>query len=259
MKINYIVPSYKRAKGITTLDYITEAKALIAPEEYEEYRKYHPEWGEERFIVVPEGIQGNGKSRALNWMLDNLWDGYDAIVHLDDDIHCYYAHEKDQKDRKLEEWEVYDVFERACILAKDWGCGIWGLNINSDPLSYDEFKPFRTLAYIDGGTVGYVRQMKSRYDEELTIKEDVDFFLQNLVEFGKALRIEKYWINKESFTNEGGCNVFRSSEEEQRQFVMMQKKWGSNIIRPNKPTAKKNSKIRGLGGAIRLNLPLKGV
>lgn len=38
----------------------------------------------------------------------------------------------------------------------------------------------------------------------------------------------------------------------------MQEKWGSKIIRPNKPTAKKNSKIRGVGGAIRVNIPLEG-
>lgn len=59
--------------------------------------------------------------------------------------------------------------------------------------------------------------------------------------------------------NTGGCNVFRSSEEEKRQFNIMQKKWGSSIIRPNKSQAKKKSKIKALGGAIKLNLPLKGV
>lgn len=39
---------------------------------------------------------------------------------------------------------------------------------------------------------------------------------------------------------------------------MMQKKWGSQIIRPNKPTARKKSKIRSFGGAIKIKLPLKG-
>jgi hypothetical protein len=118
--------------------------------------------------------------------------------------------------------------------------------------------PFRLHGYIDGGTVGYVKKTSLRYDEELTIKEDVDYFLQNLKEFHKALRVEKYWINKESFTNEGGCQWFRSSEEEKKQFKRMQEKWGSKIIRPNKPTAKKSSKIKGLGGAIKLNIPLLG-
>ena len=79
------------------------------------------------------------------------------------------------------------------------------------------------------------------------MKEDVDFFLQNIQKYHKALRVEKYYINKESFTNEGGANAIRNSMLEKEQFKRMQEKWGSKIIRPNRPTAKKNSTIRGNG------------
>ena len=258
MKIKYIVPTVGRAKTMTTLDYISKAVALVSTEEAEEYMKAHPNYSKDRFLIAPPGMQGHGKSRALNWMLDTQFDDCDAIIHMDDDVHRYMAHIKNGKDRPLDEEEVYEIFENNCLLAKEWGCAMWGLSINSDPLTYDEFVPFRLHAYIDGGTVGYVKQNELRYDEELTIKEDVDFFLQNIQKYHKALRIDKYWIDKESFTNEGGCQLFRSMEEEKRQFTRMQEKWGSKIIRPNKPTAKKQSKIRGLNGAIRLNLPLEG-
>ena len=40
---------------------------------------------------------------------------------------------------------------------------------------------------------------------------------------------------------------------------MMQKKWGSDIIRPNKPKSSKSKTIRTLGGAIKLNIPLDGI
>lgn len=258
MKIKYLVPSYRRAKTMTTLDYLSKAVVVVSEDEIEEYKRYHPQYSDDRFIVCPREFQGKGKPKILNWILDTQFEDCDAIIELDDDIHAYMANVKNGRSRPLSEAEVYEIFENNCNLAQEWGCAIWGLNINSDPLSYDEFKPFRLHAYIDGGTVGHVTRNELRYDEELSVKEDVDYFLQNLKKYHKALRVEKYWINKESFTNEGGANAIRTSELEKEQFTRMQQKWGSKIIRPNKPLAKQSSKIRGLGGAIRLNIPLSG-
>lgn len=258
MRIKYIVPSYKRAKSICTLDYLSKAVAVVSEDEIEEYRRYHPSYDESRFIACPREYQGKGKPKVLNWILDNLFYDCDCLIELDDDIHAYMAHMKNEKDRILDENEVYEIFENNSRIAKQWGCGIWGLSPNSDPMVYDEFKPFRLHAYIDGGTVGHVEKNDLRYDEELSVKEDVDYFLQNIQRYHKALRIEKYYINKESFTNEGGANAIRNSKLEKEQFQKMQEKWGSKIIRPNRPTAKKNSKIRGVGGAIRVNIPLEG-
>lgn len=258
MRIKYVVPSYKRAKTISTLDYLSRAVAVVAEREVEEYKKNHPGISEERFIVCPDDYQGKGKPRVLNWILDNLFDDCDVLVEMDDDITCYMAHVKNGNDRVLAEDEVYEIFENISRLAVEWGCGMWGISPNSDPLVYDEFVPFRLHAYIDGGTVGHVIKNELRYDEELSVKEDVDFFLQNIKKYHKALRVEKYYVRKESFTNEGGANEIRTEELEQEQFTRMQKKWGSNVIRPNRPVARKSSKIRGYGGAIKLNIPLGG-
>lgn len=258
MKIKYVIPSYRRANSITTMDYLSRTVCVVSEDEIDEYRKKNPHIDPNRFIECPREYQGHGKPKVLNWILDNLFDDCDVLIELDDDIHAYMFHVKNGKDEKIPEDDVYEIFENNSRLAIEWGCAIWGLNINSDPLSYDEFKPFRLHGYIDGGTVAHVRDDGLRYDETLSIKEDVDFFLQNLQKYHKALRIEKIYVNKESFTNEGGANAIRNEELEKEQFNRMQAKWGSNIIRPNRPIAVKNSKIRGLGGAIRLNIPLEG-
>ena len=121
MKIKYIVPTVGRADSITTMDYITQAVALVSPEDYPRYRDAHPNWGEERFLIAPPGVQGNGKSRALNWMLDTQWDDCDAIIHMDDDIHWYAAHMGDETARRLKEEEVYELFENFCCLAYECG------------------------------------------------------------------------------------------------------------------------------------------
>jgi hypothetical protein len=259
MNIKYVSPSYKRAKGCLVLGFLSKIKVYVAPQEYDDYCKYNKEY-QDRVVAVPDGVQGNGKSKCMNWMLDNLWDeDTDAIIMIDDDVSGIMKHIKNAKDEKISEEDFYELVENWVRLAKEWGCGMFAISPSSDPLVYDEFAPFRLHGYCDGQVTGWCMKNEIRYDEELTIKEDVDFALKNWQKYHKCLRIEKYYPKSKSFgDNEGGCNVFRSSEEEKRQFKIMQKKWGTDIIRPNRPTAKKASKIKGLGGAIKLRLPFSG-
>lgn len=259
MNIEYAIPSYNRADGVLTLDYLSKAKVYVSPEDYPNYIK-HNQRHADRIIAVPEGVQGKGKAHAMNYLLDTLWsEQTDAIVFIDDDVTTLMAHIKNGKHEERTEEEFYEIVENNCRLAKDWGCGMWSFNLNSDPMIYDEFKPFRLHAYLDGGCQGIVQNDGLRYDEELTVKEDVDMFLQQVQKYHKALRIDKYYLKKRSFEGSGGSQEFRSKEAEQEQFKMMQKKWGSSIIRPNKPTAtKEDGSIRAMGGAIRVHLPLKG-
>lgn len=258
MNIKYVSPSYHRADGITTLDYISRCKMYISKEDYPEYVRLNPQH-KDKFVIVPDGVQGNGKGVCMNWLKNNLWDDdTDAIVAVDDDMTCLKAHVIGGKDRVIPEDEFYEIVEKCTILAKDWGVGLWSFNLNSDPMTYDCFKPFRLHAYLDGQFTCWCDRNELQYDTELTVKEDVDFFLQNIAKYHKALRIDKYYPVCKGFTNKGGAFDFRSEEVEKEQFRIMQEKWGSQIIRPNRPTATKSTRIRGFGGAIRIKLPLKG-
>ena len=260
MNLIYAIPSYGRPEGIKTLDYLSKAKMYVSPEDYPKYIEKNPQH-KDRIIQVPEGVQGKGKGRAMNWILDNLWaDDVDGIMILDDDITCLMGHSPHgTTDYKIDEQMFYELAEDFSLLAKEWGCGLWSYSLNCDKLSYTEFRPFKTHSYLTGALQGFVRNDGLRFDEELTLKEDVDMFLQQLQKYHKALRVDKYYFNVKAFEGVGGCQAFRNSDEEKRQFVMMQEKWGKDIIRPNRPKAEKDSGIRGMGGAIKLNIPLDGI
>ncbi len=261
MNILYVVPSYHRADGITTLDYLSKAKMYVSPQDYDDYVRLNPQH-KDRIIKVPDGVQGKGKGRAMNYLLDTLWtDDVDGIMILDDDVSTLMAHSINgtKEDYKVDEELFYQLCEDFTLLAKEWGCGMWSFGLNSDRFSYIPYSPFKTHSYLDGGLQGFCKKDNLRYDEELTVKEDVDMFLQQLQKYHKALRCDKYYWKKKSFEGNGGSNEFRVGDTEKEQFKMMQKKWGKNIIRPNKPTAEKSSSIRGLGGAIKLNIPLDGI
>ena len=261
MNIKYCSPSYHRATGVTILDYLPQKVMLyVSPEDYPQYVKAIG--SDKNIVVVPEGVQGKGKAHVMNWILDNEWEeSTDALIILDDDIECVCAHTRPgQKlvDYPKTEEEFYELCENYALLCKEWGFGMFGYNYTSDPLVYREFSPFRTLSYIDGGCQGFVKN-KLRYDERLTVKEDVDMFLQNVKEYRGALRIDRYYLKKKSFEGEGGSNEFRKDGVEKEQFQMMQRKWGADIVRPNRPKGIKADGIRAKGGAIKINLPIGGI
>ena len=61
MKIKYIVPSYRRAKSMTTLDYLSEAVVVVSEDEIEEYKKKdNVLFVSEDFVVFTDKI-GNGE------------------------------------------------------------------------------------------------------------------------------------------------------------------------------------------------------
>lgn len=261
MNILYVVPSYNRADGVSTLNYLSKAKIYVSPQDYDNYCKYNPNWVD-RIVKVPDGVQGKGKAHVMNWLLDNLWtDDVDGIMIIDDDVSTLMAHSINgtKEDYKVDEELFYQLCEDFTLLAREWGCGMWSFGLNSDRFSYIPYSPFKTHSYLDGGLQGFCKKDDIRYDERLTVKEDVDMFLQQLKKYHKALRCDKYYWNKKSFEGQGGSQAFRSSKSEKEQFQLMQKKWGSGIIRPNKPKAIKKGTIRSIGGAIKLNIPLEGI
>lgn len=259
MNIKYCCPSYDRPNDCPVLDYLSKVKMYVSSEDYKRYVRQHPD-KKENIVKVPDGIQGNGKIKCLNWILDNVWDEEtDALVMIDDDVSCLMSHENNCKDKVIGEQEFYYIIEKYVLLAKEWGVGLFGFNLNSDAMGYNCFVPFRLHSYLDGQLMVIVENQEDiRYDEKAFLKEDVDFCLQHMEKYHKALRIDKYYPKSKGFDNRGGLYDMRTKEKEKEGFRYMQQKWGSQIIRPNRPKANKKSKIRSFGGAIRIKLPLKG-
>ena len=68
-----------------------------------------------------------------------------------------------------------------------------------------------------------------RYDERLTLKEDYDYCLQHTTKYGVTLRYHHYLWCFKAKTNDGGCQNYRSSEEEQRCIRIIRRKWGDKV------------------------------
>ena len=160
---------------------------------------------------------------------------------------------QDQTYYKFNSEELFESCEIWAKLCSDFGFKFWGLNCVVDKGAYREYTPFGTLQYIGGPFQAFLKDNYIRYDEDLPLKEDYDITLQNILEFGGALRINFASYDVKQAEQEGGCATYRNLDYEREQFYSLQKKWGKDIITRDKGS-KKSFDFNPI-----LKIPTKGV
>lgn len=257
-------PSYKRPY-VETLNYLPFCKVYVAPEEYESYLEFNHKH-KDNIVKCPKGIQGN-VSRIRNYILNTEFaNGADIVCIVDDDLKAIehfemsedktYAYEK----VKVKHTELLDFIYRYSLLCDEWGYKMWGVNINSDTMSFRQYSPFSTNSVVLGPFGVFLKGMECRYDEALPLKEDYDIFIQNCNKYRGVLRLNGYHYICRQSEQKGGCAQYRNMEREKQQFEMLQKKYGSNIVRldtSNKGRSKKNRKYIDYNPIIKI--PIKGI
>lgn len=257
MKISVCVPSYKRPK-VETFKYIPFAKVFVDEGEYDDYIQANKGY-EENIISVRKGVQGN-LCRIRNYIIDTEFEsGVDVVVIVDDDMKGIYRW-YNKKRELLPTDEIMDFIYRYSILAMDLGAYFWGINVNTDKQVYREYTPFSTVSYIGGPFQAFIKDGGLRYDEKLPLKEDYDMTLQQLNKFRKVLRVNAYHYDVKQSEQKGGCATYRNYEREEQQLKLLQKKWGSRIVKIDGADAHnmKKKKTRIDYNPI-INVPIKGI
>ena len=240
-------PSYKRANIAKTHKYLPFITYVVMESEAEDYKKIH-----DKVWVIPDEVQGN-LARVWNYILDNAKS--ENIITIDDDIN-FFGRWNCNKQKKLDEKEVTEMIIEGITLAEDLDVKYWGLNCLADKGAYREYTPFGMTSYI-GGPFQAHRNNPLRYDEKIYLKEDYEMTIQILNKFRKNLRLNMYHYVCEQATIQGGCADYRNVKREEMQNLLLQKKWGSKIVRfdnSNKSKKKKNFDINPI-----IKVPIKGV
>jgi hypothetical protein len=247
MRIKIFAPSYKRSeKSITQITY-PFVKLVVREREADEYIKNGND-----IIVCPDSAQGN-ISRVRNWILDNLFDDEtDCIIIVDDDCKAI-SRWQDQENTKFSENELIDFCEKTSVVCNELGFKLWGLNTVTDKGAYREYTPFSFIQFIGCPFHAHIKGTELRYDENLPLKEDYDFTLQNIKKFGGCLRVNFANYDVKQSEQEGGCANMRSLKKEKQQFYALQKKWGKDIIKRDKGS-KRSFDFNPI-----MKVPIKGV
>ena len=260
MKVSVCIPSYKRPI-VETLKYIPFARVYVCETEYEDYIKANPDAD---IVPCKKGIQGN-LCRIRNHILKTEFEkGIDCVVIVDDDMKALNLWQKDKeknisKKMKIPTEMLLPFFEKYSQLCKELGFYFWGGNCNMDKMSYREYSPFSFNSYIGGPFQGFIKGNECFYDENLPLKEDYDMTLQQCNRYRGCLRLNFLTYDVKQSKQPGGCATYRNYAKEKQQFELLQKKWGSNIVKEdfsNKGGTKKQ-KLFDYNPIIKV--PIKGI
>lgn len=253
MKISVNIPSHKRPK-VETLEFYPHCKIWVADNELEEYKKHNPN----NEIIGLGKSSGKNISVIRNHILKSEFEnGADVVCMLDDDVKGIYRFNKAEHGNFGYEKEIVtdfiDFIERYTMMAIELGAYLWGVNLNKDSRSYQHYKPFNTNNIILGPFSCHIKGGGVFYDENIPLKEDYDLALQHLNKHRKILRLNMYHYVCKQSVNKGGCAVYRNYVTETKNFELLQKKWGKEIVRIDK-----NSKKEFDYNPI-IKVPIKGV
>lgn len=259
MKISVCCPSYKRPI-VKTLKYLPFCKVYVDGSEYDDYVKENPN---ATIVRCADGVQGN-VARVRNYIFDQEFkNGAEAVCIVDDDLSGIYRFDVNYKtnfgyDRNIVESDLFfDFLEKHSVLCLEFGYRLWGVNCNSDPMSYRHYSPFSMSNIILGPFCVHLNN-DIRYDEKLPLKEDYDLAIQHLNKYRGILRLNGYHYICEQSTNKGGCAAMRNRQREKEQFELLQKKWGSDIVREDKGNRQKTKKIKLFDYNPIIKVPIKG-
>lgn len=254
MNIPVCCPSYHRPV-VETLKYLPYCRVYVDPSEYDEYAKANP--GAD-IVKCPPGVQGN-LCRVRNHIIrSELTYGADAVLLIDDDLRRLMYWEGNKRHAVAAE-DLPVILEKYTRLAKELGVYFWGVNCNGDKISYREYTPFSTVSYIGGPFQVFLKGNDCWYDERMPLKEDYDMTLMQCYKHRRVLRINRLHYDCRQSEQAGGCAMYRNVEREQQQFLALQKKWGSKIVKRDCAYrfTKKKKAYKDYNPVI--HIPIKGV
>lgn len=262
MNISVNAPSYKRASNVLTLDYLPFCRIWVDCKEYDAYKKHYPD---SDIVSCPEGVQGN-LCRVRNWILKSEFErGMDVVLIIDDDLGAVERFEEESdtgfayKRVTVGKDEFLPFLEKYSIIAKDFGAKFWGLNCNPDKMAYRHNSPFSTVSYIGGPFQCFLKGNRCWYDENLPLKEDYDMTLQQLNLERVVLRVNAYHYLCKQSENVGGCATYRNRDREREQFELLQRKWGSKIVKEDSSNKGRTDKQKMFDYNPIIVAPIKGI
>jgi len=248
--ITIAVRSWKRSKTAFTHKYLKDTKYVVCESQSQDYiDKGLPVW------ICPDSAQGN-LCRVTNWIIENCPTKW--LIITDDDM-SWMGRWNGNKHKKLSNEEAIEEFENCFLLAEELGVPFWGVQCLPDKGAYREYSPFSLNNYIGGAFQGFILpEYNLRYDENLPLKEDYDMTLQVANKYRKILRVNYLHYNVKQQEGVGGCSDVRTLTKENEQFNLLQKKWGSNIVKRDTGN-KKDSKEKLYDINPIIKVPIKGV
>lgn len=176
-------------------------------------------------------IESGGLCRSRNHAIDDAQAAGKICVEFSDDFssfkEAYILDKTGQK--KARPIGVATAIDRVYDSMVEVGAKYGGVAPTANPFFFHEDKPISTKNFIVGDFILIDKDTPLRFDENMFLKEDYDYTLQHLKEYGVVARDNSILATFAHRTNKGGAVAFRTSEREQEAISYLKNKWPENI------------------------------
>lgn len=179
-------------------------------------------------------LEGGGLCESRNLALKVAFDNNVPCVELSDDlrgIKTVYDVTPEGKNL-VRDISFVDAVEALMGGAFASGAKLAGCAPTNNPFYANFKKPVGNKHFIVGDFI-FVRPCELFFDERLKLKEDYDYTLAHLHDFGTVARLNLLLPTFVHRTNPGGACDFRTAEREQDAIAYLRYKWGSKHIVDN--------------------------
>ncbi|TDB60089.1 GREB1-related protein [Arundinibacter roseus] len=230
--IKIVIPSHKRWNRIRTTSAVYGATLCVEESQAEIYKKCNP--GVE-LIVHPDSIKG--LSRKRDWIIKHVGDCF----MLDDDIdHLSRIYTEKGEESVVDPEVAYEIIQMTGYAARKAGAFLFGFSSSPTPISFNSLNPVQLSGYVTGCAHGVLEGSKLWYSPDIICNEDYWISLLNAHHHRLIWKDTRfYWAQKDTFVNRGGLAEFRNVENEEKDFLLLQKVFGS-VVELRKSTGKSN-------------------
>ena len=193
--------SHKRSSNVSKMSQkIGNATWYVGEGEGERYK-----WAGAEFVN-----ESGGLCRSRNVALEDAFDRGVPCIQLSDDLSKMKFVDNDKKSSAI---SFNDASKKILQEMKD-----------RNAYFFRPEKPVSENLFIVGDFIA-ILPTPIRFDESLRLKEDYDFTLQHLTEYGKVARCNFILSSFAHRKNPGGAVHYRTSELEQKTIQQLKDKW----------------------------------
>jgi len=220
------IPSYKRPKFKTIQllkDFDREDIFIFVNDDKEkaDYEKENP--GVNIIITGTKGITP-ARNAIINYFKDD-----ERIMMLDDDIEDFRVMKiVDLKKVLFSIDNLKEFFLQGFALCDKLGYKLWGVQMCS--VGTFMTRKLNNDKFIIGTAMGIINRHLT-FDEGLKLKEDYDYTMQHIKEYGGALRFNFVTVKAGHYSNKGGCVDYRTEQLESDACEVLLNRYPGKIIR----------------------------
>ena len=217
-----IIPSKGRSAKIDRVqELFPNAILYIHESEYEDYKPFS-----KLNIITHKETKGYGS--VLNSIFKNCVKSNIKYSAVFDDDKFYFYSLVGNRPRPFDSEQIEQAIVNGCQILEDSDKHLYLFSTQSSVIKYQQGDPFHVGMSLPQGALIHRNSEMHRYRTGMYYYEDFNFCMEYILKHRYIITELRYLCISKGELNEGGCNSFRTSKNEESSKKYIQERWGSH-------------------------------